>query len=161
MEPLERVSDIVEVAVRMERHATALYHRLARAAASPRARDVFSYLAAEEEKHLGAFRAILDRSAGYVARFEYPGEFELFLDGVAQRTLAGAIKENEALAAASIEEAVGVGIDLELGSIVFYGELAAQFGERERAPIDEIIRQEKGHLAKLQALLAGDPELET
>lgn len=161
MEPLEKVSDILEVAVRIERHATALYHRLARTAASPQARDVFSYLAAEEEKHVGVFRAILDRSAGYVPRYEYPGEFELFLDGVAQRTLGGALKATEALAAASIEEAVGVGIDLELGSIVFYGELASQFGEKERAPIEEVIRQEKAHLAKLRAIVAGDPELET
>ena len=48
MEPLEKVSDILEVAVRIERHATSLYQRLARTAPSPRARDVFSYLAAQE-----------------------------------------------------------------------------------------------------------------
>lgn len=161
MEPLEKISDILEVAVRIERHATSLYQRLARTASSPQARDVFSYLAAEEEKHIGVFRAILDRSAGYVPRFSYPGEFELFLDGVAQRTLGGALKATEALAAASLEEAAAIGIDLELGSIVFYAQLAAQFGEKERAPIDEVIRQEKAHLAKLRALVAGDPALET
>lgn len=161
MEPLEKVSDVLEVAVRIERHAVALYRQLSRAAPSPQAREVFSYLAAEEEKHLGVFRGILDRSAGYVPRYAYPGEYELFLDAVAHHTLAGVARPAEAIAAATLEEAVRAGIDLEMGAIVFYGELASLFADEERGPIDEVIRQEKGHLAKLSAIVAGDEELAT
>ena len=161
MEPLQKIPDILEVAVRMERQATALYRTLARATASAKAQDVFAFLAAEEEKHLGVFRDILERAVDYVPRYEYPGEYELFLDGVAHRALAAALKTPEALKAATLEEAVAVGIDMEMGAIVFYGELAALFDEKERGPIDEVIRQEKGHLARLRALVAGDPDLET
>jgi rubrerythrin len=154
VEPLEKISDILEVAVRIERQATALYRALARTAVSPGAQDVFAFLAAEEEKHLGVFRDLLDRAADYLPRYEYPGEYELFLDGVAHRTLAGALRSPEALKAATLDEAVAAGIDLELGAIVFYGELAALFDEKQRGPIDEIIRQEKGHLGRLRALVA-------
>lgn len=154
MEPLEKVEDVLEVAVRIERQATALYLKFSREIASPAARDAFSFLAAEEEKHLGVFRTILESAADYAPRYEYPGEYGLFLDGVAHRILAAALKTPAALQAATLEEAVAVGIDLELGAIVFYGELAGMLDPGQRAPIDEIIRQEKGHLARLRALVA-------
>lgn len=49
-------SDVLEVAVRVERLGIELYKKLYDTVESPHAKSTFSFLAAEEEKHAGTFR---------------------------------------------------------------------------------------------------------
>ena len=65
MSEFKRFADVIEVAVRIERQGIQLYQKLRERISSPAVKDVFSFLAAEEEKHLGLFREMLDKVADY------------------------------------------------------------------------------------------------
>ncbi|MGP8154418.1 MAG: ferritin family protein [Smithella sp.] len=55
----KKFADVLEVAVRIERQGADLYNKLSGRLKSTQAKDVFSFLAAEEEKHAGVFRKML------------------------------------------------------------------------------------------------------
>ena len=114
--------------------------------------DVFSFLAAEEEKNLGVFRKLLYKVSGYNQMFKYTGEYELFLDGVAYRAIDSFKKIRDLLSTKNIPEAVGVGMDLEISSIIFYSELYKQFKTMDKKYIKAVIDEEKAHLAKLKSI---------
>ena len=80
-------ADVLEVAVRIERQGVDFYNKLSSGMATPQAKDAFAFLAAQEEKHAGVFRQILEKVADYDPRFNYPGEYGLFIEGVASRLL--------------------------------------------------------------------------
>jgi len=152
-EKIGNLADILEVAVRIERNGIDLYKRLHELAADSNARDVFNFLAADEEKHAGSFRKMLEEVADYNPRFVYPGEYEEYLQGVACRAIEG-FKKGDAMAGKSdAAEAVEIAMDLEVGSVAFYTELLDGFDSPEaKQRIQQIINEEKSHLAKLKTL---------
>lgn len=153
-EKIGNLADILEAAVRIERNGVDFYRKLYESSDVPAARDVFNFLAAEEEKHIGTFRGMLEKVADYNPRFSYPGEYEDYLQGIAWRAFE-AFKKGFDLAGAgkSPAEAIGVAMDLETGSVAFYTELMNGFGSPEaRQSIQGVINEEKSHLARLNAL---------
>jgi rubrerythrin len=149
----EKAVDILEVAVRIERHSVELYVKFLETVGSSRAKELFSLLAAEEEKHLGRARALLEQVADYVPRYRYPGEYELFVDGMASRALdlsPGTGGQPEAERAA---DAIAAAMNLERSVVSFYSEHLEWFQGDVRAGLEELIGEEKGHLEKLADLL--------
>src|SRR3989338_10996647 len=114
MVKIEKISDLLEVAVRIERSGMDFYKALSNNATDPNARDTFSFLAAEEEKHIGVFRKMLDKVADYSPRLNYPGEYELFLQGIANRSVATLQKaqDKKILESKNISQAIDVALDL-------------------------------------------------
>lgn len=153
----EKAVDILEVAVRIERHSVELYVKLFESVRSSRAKELFSLLAAEEEKHLGRTRALLELTADYVPRYGYPGEYELFVDGMARRALDRAPDTDGAPEAGSATEAIAAAIALERGGVSFYSEHLEWFQGNVRAGLEELIGEEKGHLERLEDLLGTYP----
>ena len=152
MAKLKKISDVLEVAIRIERNGVNFFNKLYSLVKSPEARDVFSFLAAEEEKHIGVCRKLLDKVADYNPRFEYPGEYELFLDGIAYRAVGTFNKIEEAISTEDASGAINLGIDLEMESILFYSELLKQFKDAEKKHIRRVINEEKSHLSKLKSI---------
>ncbi len=152
MSVFKKVEDIVEVAVRLERKGTDFYNQLHDKVESPALKDVFSFLAAEEEKHAGTFRTILDRIADYQPRYKYPGEYELFLSGIASSILEKAGKAARALSSGKADLALDAGIELEKESILFYSELLKEFKAKDQKIIQRIINEERLHWKKLSSL---------
>lgn len=152
MVKIDKLSDVLEVAIRIERNGRDFYNKLKDSTKSSQAKDAFSFLAAEEEKHTGLFRNLLDSVADYQARFNYPGEYELYLQGLASRAMPKFEQLEEILASKDISQVIDVGIDLEIDSILFYSEFLDKFDEIDKEIIKEIIIEEKRHLAKLQYL---------
>lgn len=146
------INDAIEAAVRIERGGVDLYLKLYEGSSVHAARDVFNFLAAEEEKHIGVFRKLLETSADYAPRYKYPGEYEQYLEGIASR-MSGAVEKSAlALAAGSVEDAIKIAVELENMSIDFYSEVKKQFDGASAEIIQQIINEEKGHLAKLEAI---------
>lgn len=152
------VADIFEVAVRIERHSVEFYVNLFRTVESSRARETFSILAAEEEKHLGRFRVLLENAVKYVPRYCYPGEYELFVDGMAARVLESFHDHAKPMTAATAVEAIRIGMELERGAIAFYRGLVDQFSSVDRVRVEELIAEEVGHLERLAKLMKTYPE---
>jgi len=149
----EKAVDILEVAVRIERHSVELYAKLFETTGSSRARDLFSLLAAAEEKHLGRVRLLLEEIADYAPRYGYPGEYELFVDGMARRSLGFALDIGQAPQSGSAPEAIAAAMALEKGVISFTSDHLDWFQGDTRLALEELIEEEKGHLEKLEDLL--------
>jgi len=150
----QKAVDILEVAVRVERHSVELYVKFFETVRSSRAKELFSLLAAEEEKHLGRVRALLELVADYLPRYGYPGEYELFVDGMAARALDRSAGTVGAPQAGSTPEAITAAMALERGAVSFYTEHLERFQGSVRAGLEELIGDEKEHLEKLEDLLS-------
>ena len=153
----EKAVDILEVAVGVERHSVELYVKLFETAASSRAKELFSLLAAEEEKHLGRVRALLELVADYVPRYGYPGEYELFVDGMARRSLRFSLDISRLPQAGSAREAIAAAMTLEKDVAAFYSAHLDWFRNDTRLGLEELIEEETGHLEKLKDLLGTYP----
>jgi rubrerythrin len=156
----KRIEDVLEVAVRIERSGVEFYRVAGSMAHDPLIKDAMNILAAEEEKHIGIFRSLLDNIADYNPRFEYPGEYETFISGVAQRVINGSQRAEEFLKAKDLNSALNAAISLEMDAIMFYNEISLEFADKKaRDIIYQIINEEKDHWARLAALKKKSDEL--
>lgn len=151
------LADLFEVAVRIERHSVNLYVKLHDAVRSSRAREVFSILAAAKEKQLGAVRRLLEETVDYTPHYVYPGEYELFVDGMAARVLESAGPPAGAERISSAEEAIERALTSEKAALSFYGEQLSKFKGRPRRMIEELMAEGKAHRKRLEDLLASYP----
>jgi len=151
MAKLEKISDCLEVAIRIERIGLDFYKGLSKTAENTQTKDAFSFLAAEEEKHVGVFRKMLDEAADYASRLNYPGEYELYLEGVASRSVftQKKMQDKNIASAKNIGEAIEVAMDFETQSILFYTEMLNNFKDIDQKYLNEVIREEKSHFVKL------------
>jgi rubrerythrin len=154
MSAFRNIIDVLEVAVRIERLGTEFYKKLYESVGAPQAKTVFSMLAAEEEKHLGTFRKMLEEAADYQPRYDYPGEYGLFLNQCAASLLERAERSIAGSPATTEEEALQKGLDFEKESVMYYLELRSEgdFGRKHAHLIDEIIAEEHSHWKKLLML---------
>jgi rubrerythrin len=147
-------ADVLEVAVRIERQGTDFYNKLSARLKSSQAKDAFSFLAAEEEKHAGIFRQMLQRVADYAPRFNYPGEYGLFIEEVASRLLDKTEKEMALLPADNENDVLNIGIELEKETILFYLEIKSEskLNQEESNILQAVIDEERLHWQKLLSL---------
>jgi len=151
-ENFREASDLLEAAIRIERAGIELYQKLYEAASDSNLRDLFNFLSAEEEKHAGVFRKLLEGVADYIPRYKYPGEYEQYLEGIAYRMIGASKKAAEFIEAKNNVEAIGMAVELEKMSVEFYSEAKKYFSGAGLNCVQGIIDEEKGHQAKLEAL---------
>jgi rubrerythrin len=149
------IEDVFEVAVRIERNSVRFYTELAEKSSGNTARDAFSVLAAEEEKHLGVFRAMLEKAVDYVPRFKYPGRYEAYLRDEAFIAVPSIKAAEGALSAKDLAGVLGVAVKLETETIRFYTDLLAEFADTQKQAIESIINEEKSHLKRLDEFKSG------
>ncbi|HNZ64332.1 MAG TPA: ferritin family protein [Smithella sp.] len=146
--------DVLEVAVRIERHGADFYNKLSSRLETPPAKDVFSFLAAQEEKHAGVLRQILEKVADYAPRFNYPGEYGLFIEGVASSLLDKIEKAMVSLPTGNENEILDIGIEFEKETILFYQEIKSEskLSQKEDKVLQKVIDGERSHWQKLISL---------
>lgn len=156
-----RFSDLegLRIAAEMEQRGGEFYRRASRIAKDPRALALLNELAADEKAHELEFQKLFDqRALGREDEEEqyYSEEASLYLSAIAADIvfaggLSGLAKdrgfENPA-------EILAYAIGSEKNSILFYSEMIVQARNQEtRLAFQEIVRQEKFHLGKLQSML--------
>lgn len=147
-------SEIVELGVQIEKNGRDFYNTLAEQSKNNKARDIFKFLAGEEEKHITAFQKILDKVVRYEPSESYPGEYFAYMNALAGdyiftqkdkgREIAKKIKSDK--------EAIDSGIGFEKDSILFYEGMKQVVLENEHAVLEQLLEQEKSHLRKLSEL---------
>jgi rubrerythrin len=147
-------ADVLEVAVRIERQGVDFYNKLYSGIETPQAKEAFSFLAAQEEKHAGVFRQILEKVADYDPLFNYPGEYGLFIEGVASRLLDKIEKAKSSLPAGNENEVLDIGIEFETETILFYLEIKSEskLNPKNDRALQKIIDEERSHWQKLTLL---------
>jgi len=149
-------SELVEVALGIERNGIAYYGALAESTIDASLKGTFNDLADMERKHMGIFQNMLDSVGKY--RPPYAGEdeqeYELYLKALVDSAVFADDKValQMARSAASPAEAIQIAMGAEKDSILFYNEMRDLVSERERPSVDGIINEEKSHLRQLSSL---------
>jgi len=146
--------EIVEMAMRIEKNGREFYLTLAESAANTETADVFKYLAAEEDKHVGVFRGMFKSVCEYVPKEVYPEEYFSYMSALAAEYIF--TRENTGKKSAEnikdYHDGINLGITFEKDSILFYEGMRRIVPAKDRALIDGLISEEKKHLAKLLEL---------
>ncbi len=147
-------SEIVEIGIQIEKNGRDFYNEIVKKSKKQKAREIFKYLAGEEEKHIAMFRKILDSVHKYEPPEAYPGEYFAYMNALAgEYVFTQKDKGSEiAKSAKNDMEAVELGIKFEKDSIVFYEGMKKVVLESEHKILNELIRQEQSHLMQLSDL---------
>lgn len=147
-------SEIVEIAIQIEKNGKDFYDMLADKAKKVKAKEIFRYLSTEEEKHIAVFQGLLNGVQKYEPPESYPGEYFAYMS-----TLAGEYvftRENMGAEIAkktpTDKAAINLGIGFEKDSIIFYEGVKKIIPEYDLKTIDALITQEQHHLQILSDL---------
>ena len=147
-------SEIVKLGIQIEKNGRDFYDVLSKQSQDERTGKVFRYLKGEEEKHIIVFQKILVSLEKTEPQESYEGEYLNYMKALADEhvfTKKGKGKEI-ARAVKADAEAIDIGIGFEKDSIVFYEGMKKVVPEYDIKIVEELIRQEQGHLKQLTDL---------
>jgi len=144
-------SEIVELGIQIEKNGRDFYNTLAAQSKNPKEKEIFRYLAAEEEKHIIVFEKILENKDKYQPPQTYPGEYFAYMNALASNYVFTQKDKGKEIAKKikSDKEATDLGIGFEKDSIIFYEGMKKAVPEYDQKTVEELIIQEQGHLRKL------------
>ncbi len=144
-------SEIVEMGVQIEKNGKDFYDTVLAQTKDEKAKNIFKYLAEEEEKHIVTFRKILDSVHKYEPPESYPGEYFAYMRALASEYVFTQKDKGREIAksAKSDKAAVSLGVKFEKDSIIFYEGMKKVIPEGQGKVVDALIGQEKNHLLKL------------
>ncbi len=147
-------SEIVEIGIQIEKNGRDFYNAIAGKSKNQKAKEIFKYLAGEEEKHIVVFQKILDSVSKYEPPESYPGEYFAYMNALASGNVFTQKDKGNELAkkVTSDNQAIDMGIKSEEDSIVFYEGMKKVAPEYDHKVINELITQEQDHLRKLTDL---------
>ena len=149
--------EIVEMAMRLEESGEAFYNAAAEKATTPSIKALFEELALQEQYHRRAFQQMGRDLVEVALSPEQWDEFQAYTGALLQQAFfdkpggalaqaAGAMDEREALQAA---------LGFEKETLLFYHEVRDVVRGPGQQTVDQIIQEEKRHILRLSAMLAG------
>jgi rubrerythrin len=147
-------SEIVEIGIQIEKNGRDFYNAVCRKAKHPSAAEAFRFLSGEEEKHIRLFTEILEKTEKYEPPQVYADEYFAYMNALAGEYVFTQKDKGEEVAnrAKTDKEAVDMGIGFEKDSIIFYEGMKKAVPEYSLSVVEELIRQEQGHLRQLTDL---------
>jgi len=148
------VSEVIQLGIQIERNGRDFYSTVAKSSKIDRAKQIFQYLAGEEEKHIKVFEGILSGVESYEPPEAYPGEYFAYLRALSEEYVFTKEKKGIEIAqkVKSDMEGIEIGIDVEKDSILFYNEMKKLVPKDRHKTIDKLIQQEQEHLRELSKL---------
>jgi len=147
-------SELLEIAMGIERNGMAFYQALADKTGKGDVKDAYNYLAGEEKKHLDTFQGMSDSLGQAKPTETYTDEYMLYLKSLVDNTVFSSVTEAQQKAGKVVNEseALDIGIQAEKDSILFYSELQSLVRERDREVVINTLDEEKKHLRQLSEL---------
>ena len=147
-------SELLEIALGIERNGAAFYEALADKAQNKDAKAVYNYLANEERKHLNTFQGMLNTVGQYQPPEDYAEEYMLYLKSLVDNSVFSNITEakQKAEKVSSEIEALDTGVQAENDSILFYTEMQNFVRQPDQKIVLNIIDEEKAHMRQLSQL---------
>ncbi|MBN2029187.1 ferritin family protein [bacterium] len=147
-------SEILQMAVEIEKHGKAFYDSVVRVMKNPQAREIFQFLSDEEERHEVIFRKML-QEVHQKNESGYDDETVTFyFRSLIEKKVFPTSEEAE-----SMEKDLGdplvaihIALSLEKESILFYHELLPVTNEKDHPVIDKIIDEERDHIQRILKL---------
>ena len=148
------VSELINIAIGIERRGITFYDIMAKSTDNEIARHVFQGLTDMERGHIQIFQDMLGESDKYppseTSSEEYAGYLQALIDSAVFTD--DMITSEMATQADSDIKAVELGISAEKDSILFYYEMRDIMPRRALPTIDRIIAEEKSHLQQLSEI---------
>lgn len=157
MPGLFKASEMLGVAVEIERNGEAFYTAMAERLKNEKVKELFRFLADEERQHIRDFQKMMESVGEYRPVGEsYPGEYEAYVKALADSRIFTKKMDPEELAEAvkTVRQALDMAMGAEKESILFYTEMKRFVPGSEHEVMDGIIEQERNHLMKLADLKA-------
>lgn len=147
-------SELINVAIGIERRGIAFYDIMTKSTESTAAREVFQHLADMEREHIRLFEGMLDQADKYQPAESYPGEYAAYLQALIDSAVFtdDLVTSELATQADSDVEAMELAISAEKDSILFYYEMRNIMPRRAQPTVDRILAEEKSHLKELTGL---------
>ena len=147
-------SELLEIALGIERNGTAFYQALADKTRNKDAKAIYDYLVNEEKKHLNTFQGILNTVGQYQPPEDYAEEYMLYLKSLVDNSVFSNITEakQKAEKVSSEIEALDTGVQAEKDSILFYTEMQNFVRQPDQKIVLNIIDEEKAHMRQLSQL---------
>ncbi len=147
-------SEIVSFGIQIEKNGRDFYNTLVERTKNEEAKNIFEFLAGEEEKHILVFQKIAESVKEYEPPETYPGEYFAYMKMLADDYVFTQTNKGKEVAqkTKSDKDAVDVGIKFEEKSIIFYEKMKKVVPENEISVVAKLIEQENGHLFKLLKL---------
>lgn len=129
-------SEVVEIGIQIEQNGRDFYHTLAQQSKNKKAKDLYLYLANEEQKHILVFQKILEKTDKYEPAQMYAREYFEYMNALAGEYVFTQKDKGAQLArqTKSDKEALGLGIKFEKDSILFYEGIKKLFRITTRKP---------------------------
>ena len=153
MEPNYNLQEILRIAVKVEEAGEKLYAKLEYEAKDKNLSKVWNYLREQEHVHRDTFQKMLDNIGDYIVDNLNPGEYDKYIRAIASEyvfipdLLENKIQEGFTHDLAAIKFAIGI----EKESILVYEAMKEFISLNHREILDQIINEEKNHLADLVA----------
>lgn len=147
-------SEVVQLGIQVEKNGRDFYLAVAEKSKVDKAKQIFQYLANEEEKHIKVFEDILSSIEKYEPPEAYSEEYFSYLRALSEEYVFTKEKKGEEIAQKVKEdrEAIELGVGFEKDSILFYNEMKKFVLKGGQKTIDKLIEQEQEHLIKLSQL---------
>ena len=147
-------SELINLAIGIERRGIAFYDIMVRSTQNATARDVFQYLADMERQHIRVFQDMLGEADKYQMPETQAGEYAAYLQALVDSSVFtdDMVTSEMATQASSDIEAMELAIGAEKDSILFYYEMRDIMPQRARPTVNKIIAEEKSHLRQLSEL---------
>jgi len=118
-------SELINIAVGIERRGIAFYDTMVKSTENAAARNIFRYLADMERKHIQIFQGMLGEADKYQFPETYTGEYAAYLQALVDSAVFtdDTITSEIATRASGDIEAMELAIGAEKDSILFYYEM--------------------------------------
>ena len=144
------ISEIFQFAIKIEENGEKFYRYAVQIAKDENTKQIFEYLADEENEHKITFQKILSKIKKYEPIETYTGEHALYLQAYINNIIFSDLDE-EIAGVKDTLSAIKFGIQRELESILYYQEIK-NFTKNQQELIDPIIEEERRHFSKLSEL---------
>jgi len=154
MSQLFRASELIELAILIEKNGEEFYSSLRDSARTESLREVFSYLAGEEKRHLSIFKKLLGPLRRYEQRESYPGEYQAYMKAVADSHvfIKKDVGEDLAKKAGKPIQAIDLALGFEKDTILFFDAMSHFIPAAEQETVGQLTNEERKHIVRLRGL---------
>ncbi len=147
-------SEILQVAIGIERRGIAFYDVMAKSVKNSETRNVFQRLAQMEQYHVQIFQDMFDEADKYEPAQVNSEEYDAYIQALGDNAVFtdDMITSEMATKAESDIEALELAIGAEKDSILFYYEMKEMLPQRVHPTVNRVITEEKSHLRQLSEL---------
>ena len=148
------VSELLNIAVGIERTGIAFYDIMSRSVENTTVRDIFQYLLVMEREHIRIFQGMLSEADKYQPSATGTEEQSAYLQSLVDNAIFtdDMIASEAATQTDSDIKALELAISAEKDSILFYYEMKEVMPQSAHPTVNRIIAEEKTHLRQLSEL---------